>query len=86
MLPFLSTVDHRIGPSPLPFEERRVLHRSSPERLRFDLPASATPFLNLSDLPPLQPAPAARPSRLRIWLGEMLIAWGERLAMPAQAR
>ena len=38
MIPPFFTVDHRIDLSSTPFEERRVLRRSGPERLRFDLP------------------------------------------------
>jgi len=38
MTPLFSAVDHRIDSSPLPFEERRVVRRTAPERLRFDLP------------------------------------------------
>jgi hypothetical protein len=44
MIPPFSTVDHRIDSSPLPFEERRVLRRSAPERLRFDAPSPTGPF------------------------------------------
>ncbi|TNC50134.1 hypothetical protein FHG66_09240 [Rubellimicrobium rubrum] len=80
MLPF-HTVDHRIDHTSLPFEERRVLRRSSPERLRFDCPAATTQFLRLGDLPPPEPA-MVRPSWLRMRLGSMLIAWGQRLTAP----
>ena len=78
-LPF-TTVDHRIGSS-LPFEERRTLRRSAPERLRFEPPGLAV-------LPPAtdHTLPLARPSRLRLALGRALIAWGQRLAEPSTAR
>ena len=79
MLPPFTTVDHRIDV--LPFEERRTLRRSAPERLRF-------PPLGFAPLPrALRPAPSAirRPSRLRVRLGEVLIALGRRLAEPEAA-
>ncbi len=84
MLPF-HTVDHRIDHASLPFEERRVLRRSSPERLRFDVPADTAQFLIPGDLPPPEPA-AAQPSWVRMRLGSMLIAWGQRLTTPSQVR
>ena len=43
MMPPFSTVDHRIDSSSLSFEERRVLRRSGPERLRFDVPPPGMP-------------------------------------------
>lgn len=74
--PFM-TVDHRID-SALPFEERRVLRRSQPERLRFDPPA---PGILLQAVVP-EPRPLKAPSRLRVRLGEVLMALGRRLARP----
>ena len=73
--PFIA-VDHRIDA--LPLEERRVLRRSAPERLRFEPPGSAHPPV------PVRPAPGPvpRPSRLRVRLGEALMALGRRLAGP----
>ncbi|WP_210527038.1 hypothetical protein [Rubellimicrobium arenae] len=81
MLPLFLSVDHRIDTSSRPFEERRVLRRSGPERLRFDLPATALPFVDLKDLPPVEPAPRRRALRVRV--GLVLIACGQRLAAPA---
>jgi hypothetical protein len=81
MIPPFHTVDHRIGPSFLPHEERRVLRRSAPERLRFDLPSPGAPILRPATRHPAEPM---RPSRLRAWLGRRLIAWGHRLASSAQ--
>ncbi len=81
-LPLHST-DHRIGPSPFPFEERRILRRSSPEHLRFDLPAPGTPAPSFWRIHP--PEPIRPPSGLRVRLGRLLIAWGQRLAAPAHA-
>jgi hypothetical protein len=77
MLSPFTTVDHRID-SVLPFEERRVLRRSAPERLRFEPPGPTlipTPVASA-------PRPIRRPSRLRVWLGERLVALGHRLAGP----
>lgn len=75
MLSPFATVDHRIG-SFFPLEERRVLRRSAPERLRFELPG---PALIPVDVEPA-PRPPRRPSRLRVWIGERLMALGHRLA------
>ncbi|TNC74679.1 hypothetical protein [Rubellimicrobium roseum] len=81
MTPFLPPVDHRIASPSLPYEERRTLRRSAPERLRFDLPAPGTPVAPRA----LAPAPPVRaPSRLRVRIGLALMAWGRRLAMPSQ--
>ncbi len=74
MIPPFPTVDHRIDSVSLPWEERRAPRRSAPERLRFDLPA---PGPGVTALGPPQ---AARPSRLRVRLGEWLMAIGQRLA------
>ncbi len=80
MLSPFSAVDHRIH-SHLPIEERRTLRRGAPERLRFDppgpqlLPMAVTPA----------PQPLRRPSRLRVRLGEALVALGRRLADPDAA-
>jgi hypothetical protein len=80
MLSPFTTVDHRID-SALPWEERRVLRRSVPERLRFDPPGPA--LIPVAMAPP--PRPLRRPSRLRVWLGQRLIALGHRLAAPGTA-
>jgi hypothetical protein len=70
MIPPFSTVDHRIDSSPLPYEERRVLRRSAPQALRFDLPSPG----RLAVRPVAHPLP--EPSRgrfsrfaamLRLW-------------------
>jgi hypothetical protein len=45
MLPPFPVVEPRLDPSSLPSEERRVLRRSAPERLRLDLPAPGWPPL-----------------------------------------
>ncbi len=60
MTPLFSAVDHRIGSSPQPFEERRILRRSAPERLRFDPPSAGGSFVDLR--PTLEPEPARIPS------------------------
>jgi hypothetical protein len=65
MLSPFTTVDHRID-SFLPLEERRVLRRSAPERLRFEPPGPALIPVALEPVP----QPLRRPSRLRVWLGE----------------
>jgi hypothetical protein len=75
MLSPFTAVDHRIHSS-LPLEERRVLRRGSPERLRFEPPGPA--LLPRAVLP--EPRPIRRPSRLRVRLGEALMALGQRLA------
>lgn len=80
MTPFLPPVDHRIGSSSL-LEERRVLRRSAPAALRFDLPAPGSPP-ELRALP--SNPPIGQPSRLRVRIGLALMAWGRRLAMPSQ--
>ena len=79
----LPTVDHRIGLSPRPFEERSLLRRSEPQALRFDLPIPGAPMAPraLSSAPPIRP-----PSRLRVRIGRLLVQWGERLAGPALSR
>ncbi len=77
MLSPFTTVDHRID-SLLPLEERRVLRRSAPERLRFEPPGPGL-------IPtPVTPAPRLirGPSRLRVRLGWALMALGRRLAGP----
>ena len=74
MLSPFTAVDHRIDV--LPFEERRVLRRSAPERLRFEPPGPAI----LPRAVAAAPLPMRQPSRLRIRLGRLLIAWGQRLA------
>ena len=73
ILPF-STVDHRIDSSSIPFEERRILRRSAPERLRFDLPAPGHPLLRAVAQHPPEPIRAAPQGRfarfaavLRLW-------------------
>lgn len=76
MLSPFTTVDHRID-SALPFEERRILRRSAPDRLRFEPPAIGL-LVPVAVAP--APRPLRRPSRLRIWLGERLMALGHRLA------
>lgn len=76
MIPPFSTVDHRIDSVSLPWEERRVPRRSTPERLRFDLPGPEPRLLYST----VEPPRAWRPSRLRLWLGERLMAAGQRLA------
>lgn len=79
MLSPFTAVDHRIDS--LPFEERRVLRRSAPERLRFKPPGSVP-------LPrAVRPAPLPIRRRARLWvrLGEALIALGRRLAGPEVA-
>ncbi len=76
MIPPFSTVDHRIDSVSLPWEERRVPRRASPERLRFDLPGPAP----LPVFVVTQPVRARRPSWVRIRLGEWLMALGQRLA------
>ena len=72
MIPPFSTVDHRIDTSS--FEERRVLRRSSPEPLRFDLPSAGHPQLRPVARHPLEPirgTPQGRFARfaatLRLW-------------------
>jgi hypothetical protein len=80
MFRFVHTVDHRIDSASLPFEERRILRRSAPERLGFDLPAPGMPILEMRAFhppPPLRPA-----TSLRVRLGLWLMAWGQRLAGP----
>lgn len=60
----------------LPLEERRVLRRSAPERLRFEPPGLVQhPLVVLGE-----PRPHRRPSALRVRLGEALMALGQRLA------
>ena len=76
MLSPFAAVDHRIDV--LPFEERRVMRRSAPARLRFEPPGFAP--LPRAVRPALRPI--RRPSRLRVRLGEALIALGQRLAGP----
>ncbi|EYD77578.1 hypothetical protein Rumeso_00744 [Rubellimicrobium mesophilum DSM 19309] len=73
MLPF-STADHRIGSSPLPFEERRVLRRSAPERLRFDPPSPGGSLRGALAVRDPQPARSSSPGRfarfaamVRLW-------------------
>jgi hypothetical protein len=77
MLSPFTAVDHRIH-SPLPFEERRTIRRGAPERLRFEPPGFA--LLPLAVVP--APQPLRGPSRLRVRLGEALVALGRRLAGP----
>jgi hypothetical protein len=74
MIPPFFTVDHRVDSSSPPFEERRVLRRSAPERLRFDVPSPGLPRAK-----PEAPHPAGPPhdatvgrfarfaSMLRLW-------------------
>ncbi|MBP1805715.1 hypothetical protein [Rubellimicrobium aerolatum] len=81
MRPPIVGVDHRIGPSPLPFEERRALRRHAPEALRFDLPPPGPLSVPVAVPPPADPARA--PVALRVRLGLALISWGRRLAGPA---
>ena len=73
MTPLFSAVDHRIGSSPLPFEERRVVRRSAPERLRFDLPPPGHSLVQPVSYPP-EPTRSVQPGRfarfaaiLRLW-------------------
>ena len=74
MLSPFTTVDHRIDA--LPWEERRAARRSSPKRLRFEPPGLAV----LPRAVAAAPSPLRQPSRLRIRLGRLLIALGQRLA------
>lgn len=67
----------RSAPS-IPSEERRVLRRSRPERLRFEPPGAM--ILPRAVIP--LPRPLAPPSRLRVRLGRFLAALGHRLAGP----
>ncbi len=75
MIPPFFTVDHRVDSSPLPFEERRVLRRSAPSRLRFDPPSPEMPVLRPSErhrTEPLREAPGSRFARfvamVRLWV------------------
>ena len=79
MLSPFTAVDHRIDF--LPHEERRVLRRSAPERLRLE-PSGLAPLPRAVQP---SPRPIRRPSRLRVRLGEVLIALGRRLAGPELA-
>lgn len=81
MLPLFYAVDHRIDPSPLPFEERRALRRSAPERLHFNLPGPGLPVLYCAAS--AAPRPMSKPIRVRV--GLLLVAWGQRLAQASQA-
>jgi hypothetical protein len=75
MHPPFTTVDHRVD-SFLPLEERRVLRRSSPERLSFPVPGPAFLPAELERAP----RPLTAPNGLRVRLGEALMALGQRLA------
>lgn len=76
MLPPFTAVDVSRVDTLLPLEERRVLRRSRPERLRFEAQGLlAHPPFTLDE-----PRPRRRPSALRIRLGEALMALGQRLA------
>lgn len=77
LLPF-HAVEHRIDSVSLPWEERRSPRRSTPERLRFDLPPPSL----ARPLVVAEPRPPRRPLRLRVRLGEWLMALGQRLAGP----
>ena len=74
MIPPFPTVDHCIDSSPLPYEERRVVRRSAPERLLFDLPSSGYLDLKPTAQHPPEPIREARQGRfarfaatLRLW-------------------
>jgi hypothetical protein len=71
MLPPLFLPDHRVGPSPRPFEERSSLRRGAPERLRIEPVSPQEPRVTLAALGP-PPEPRARGGwlpRLRLTRG-----------------
>jgi hypothetical protein len=76
MIPPFPSVDCRFDSVRLPWEERHGPRRAAPERLRFDLPgpAAAPSFHAIGSS-----GARRRPSRLRLWLGEWLMALGQRL-------
>jgi hypothetical protein len=55
MHPPFFVVDHRIDHDVLPIEERKVIRRSAPERLRLSLPAPGTPVVIVGAVPPPPP-------------------------------
>ncbi len=55
MHPPFFVVDHRIDHDILPVEERKVIRRSAPERLRLSLPAPGTPVVIVGAVPPPPP-------------------------------
>lgn len=63
MHPPFYVVDHRIDHDVLPVEERRVIRRSQPERLRFE-PLPVPPLMVVGAAPP--PPPVARPLAARV--------------------
>jgi len=74
MIPPFSTVDHRIDTSSSRFEERRVLRRSAPEHLRFNMPMAGMPAARPEAQQPTGPARATSGGRfarfaamLRLW-------------------
>jgi hypothetical protein len=52
MHPFFTVVDHRVDQDYLPLEERRIIRRSQPERLRLTLPGPGAPFVNVTPVRP----------------------------------
>lgn len=64
MHPPFFVVDHRIDHDILPVEERKVIRRSAPERLRLTLPAPGTPVVIVGAVPPPPPLAPGLFSRL----------------------
>jgi hypothetical protein len=68
MHPPFFVVDHRIDHDILPVEERKVIRRSQPERLRLSIPAPGTPVVIVATHAPLPPISPSLLARLREWL------------------
>ena len=89
MLPPLFLPDLRVGSSPRPFEERVIIRRGAPERLRFG-PEPHGPRPGALRVEPValgvtDPLRIGLPSRLRVRAGLALMALGRRLAGPRAA-